>query len=212
MPSSKRDWFRKSTWSAEDERDFRARLNRARPNNRPQYLRVQAVHLLENGLAEPALRLLDEFLAGPDDLFLTLGHALRASALTDLGRLDEALAAYRAAIEVQRRRPNVRAYAPLEFAELVVATNRRALFGEALEVLDELHGNDPFPEINYREAAVRAQIAATLGDRATARQHAARALQAAAATRAPFPRHPDLGLVRRVDPEVYARLQSMCAV
>jgi tetratricopeptide (TPR) repeat protein len=104
MPDSNRDWFRKTGWSPDDERDFRAHLRRARPSNRPQYLRVQAVHLLDNGLPDAALCLLDEFLAGPDDLFLTLGHALRGRALTDLGRLDEAFGAYRAAIEAQRQR------------------------------------------------------------------------------------------------------------
>ena len=211
MTRSRRDWFRKTTWSAEDERDFRTHLRRARLANRPQYLRVQAAHLLAVGLPDPALRLLDEFLAGPDDLFLTLGHTLRACALTDLGRPDEAIGAYRAAMEAQRRRPNVHTYAALEFAELVVAMKRRSLFTEALGALDQLHGQDPFPEINYREAAVRAQIAEAVGDRGTALQEARRALEAAAAAKAPFARHPDLGLVRMVDPEVYAKLQSMCA-
>jgi len=82
MTSSTRDWFRKTTWSADDERDFRAHLKRARVDRRPQYLRIQAAHLLENGLPEPALVLLDEFLAAPDDLFLPLGHSLRAQAST----------------------------------------------------------------------------------------------------------------------------------
>ena len=211
MTSSTRDWFRKTAWSADDERDFRAHLERARVDRRPQYLRIQAAHLLENGLPEPALALLDEFLAGPDDLFLTLGHSLRAQALTDLGRLDDALAAYRGARDAQRRRPNVQSYAALEFAELVVATQRRALFTEVLQVLDELHRDDPFPAIQYREAAVRAQIAQAFGDRATARTEARRALQAADAAKAPFARHPDVGLVRRVGPEVHAKLQAMCA-
>jgi tetratricopeptide (TPR) repeat protein len=211
MANSTRDWFRKAAWSAEDQRDFRDHLKRARSKSRPQYLRIQAAHLLDNGLPEPALSLLDEFLAAPDDLFLTLGHSLRARALTDLGQLDNALSAYRAAIEAQRRRPNIQAYAALEFAELVVATQRRVLFSDALELLDELHANDPFPEINYREAAVRAQIAHAVGDPATARREAQRALHAANAATAPFARHPDVGLVRGVDPEVYAKLEAMCA-
>jgi tetratricopeptide (TPR) repeat protein len=211
MTSSTHDWFRKTAWSADDERDFRAHLKRAHVDRRPQYLRIQAAHLLENGLPEPALALLDEFLAAPDDLFLTLGHSLRAQALTDLGRLDDALTAYRAAMDAQRRRPNVQSYAALEFAELVVTTQRRSLFAEVLELLDELHRADPFPAIQYREAAVRAQIAHAFGDRATARAEARRALQAADAAKAPFAKHPDVGLVRRVDPEVHAKLQAMCA-
>ena len=211
MTDSKRDWFRKDTWSTDDERDFRAHLQRTRPNGRSQYLRIQAAHLLQNGLPEPALALLDEFFVAPDDLFLTLGHTLRARALTDLGRLDDAFTAYRDALEAQRRHPNVQTYAALEFAELVVATQKRGLFTEALELLGELHGEDPFPATQYREAAVRAQIAHASGDQATARREAGRALRAADAAKAPFARHPDVGLVRQVDPEVHARLEAMCA-
>ena len=206
------DWFRKEAWSARDEGDFRARLSRARPEKRPQYLRIQAEHLVEAGLPEPALRLLDEFLElAPDDAFASVAHEARARALVDLGRPDEAVAAYRAALAAQRAHPQVKGYAALGLAELVVYTNRRSLFDEAVAVLDTLHEESPFPAVRYREAAVRALIADASGDRTAARRHAQEALSSAATLNAPFARHPGVGLVRQLDPLVHERLEAMCA-
>jgi tetratricopeptide (TPR) repeat protein len=212
MPSQGRDWFRRSTWSADDERAFRAHLKRARRHNRPQYLRIQAACLIDNGLPQPALRFLDEVLSiAPGNVFLTIIHEARAVALADLGLRDEAIGAYRAALAAQRARPNVEGYAALGLAELVVRTERRSMFDEALEALDTLHSDNPFPAIQYREAAVRALIAQARGDNTAARRHALRALDAANTARAPFARHPGLGLVREFDPTIHARLQAICA-
>jgi tetratricopeptide (TPR) repeat protein len=212
MPRSPKDWFRKTSWSSNDEAEFRACLRRARRASRPQYLTLQAFHLIESGLPEPALDLLDEFFLAPDNIFLAEAHARRGQALTHLGRLEEAIAAYRSAIEASRRVRGGQGYWALDFAELILATRRADLFGEAIETLSTLPANNPFPMIEYREAAVRALIADSTGDRITARREAARALAAAAITKAPFVRHPRVGLVRGVDPTVHSKLEAMCAV
>ena len=204
------DWYRKTTWTPEDERDFRERLKRSR--RRGEHLRLQAFELLTHGLPEPALRLLDELLVRePDSLFLTLIHESRAHALIDLGDTEAALHSFRLALAAQRERPNVMSYAALGFAELVLALRRSDLFAEALATLDELHDRGPFPAIHYRESAVRALIADDQGDVAAARRHARAALDAAATAKAPFTRHPSIGLVKAVDPQAHARLQSLGA-
>ena len=41
------DWFRRETWTQEDEAEFFKKLNRAKKSNRAQYLRIQANHLYE---------------------------------------------------------------------------------------------------------------------------------------------------------------------
>jgi predicted Zn-dependent protease len=207
------EWYRKTTWSKEDERDFRARLKRARSHKRPQYLRVQAVHLLEAGMPEPALQLLDEVLeTAPEDTFVTWIHEHRAQTLIDLGRANEAISAYRAALESQRARPNVVGQAALSFAELVVAIKRQDLFDEVLKALEQSHSESPFPAIQYREGAVRALIADLQGDERTARSEAQRALEVAAISEAPFRRHPGLGLVRGVDPLVHTQLLKLAGL
>jgi hypothetical protein len=47
---SKTEWFRRTTWTPEDEASFRARLKRSRGSfHKAQYLRIQAEHLQEVG-------------------------------------------------------------------------------------------------------------------------------------------------------------------
>ena len=203
-------WFRKSSWSAEDERDFRTRLSRAR--DRSQYLRIQADELLGKGLAAPALQLFDELLASdPDSIFLTMIQTDRARALVSLKRPVEAVQAFRLAVAAARARPNVRGYAALEFAEFAVAARRADLYSEVTLALDQEPADNPFPAVQFRESTVRAFVAEEQGDHVAARSHAERALAALAATKAPFPRHPGLGLVSSVAPAVEARLRGLCA-
>jgi hypothetical protein len=85
---SNRDWYRKSTWSAADQEEFRARLAKARRKARPQYLKLQALYLIGAGLHEQALGLLDEFFADPDEFHAADARALRARALAALEKPD----------------------------------------------------------------------------------------------------------------------------
>lgn len=84
-----KDWFRRSTWSASDKEEFEARLRRARPAGRAQYLRIQAVYLSETGrddLVPPAIELLDRLLAEyPDSMQVALAEQLRARCYERMG-------------------------------------------------------------------------------------------------------------------------------
>ena len=49
MSSWPRDeWFRSPAWDEQIEAAFEERLRRARPYNQPQYIRIQATHLLSS--------------------------------------------------------------------------------------------------------------------------------------------------------------------
>jgi hypothetical protein len=43
------DWFRTPGWDDGAREDFERRLARARPHNRPQYLKIRALALREAG-------------------------------------------------------------------------------------------------------------------------------------------------------------------
>lgn len=177
---------------------------------RAERLRVQGIQLLDNGFNAEALRHFDEYLVQGDHLLqATLVHAMRGRALARLGRPDEALEAYRQAIRIQRRRPQVAAYAALEFAELVVSLRRHSAFGEALHALDEFEDGSPFPVIRHRVAVARARMAHQSGDQHAAQHAALQALEAAATTKPPFARHPDIGLVPSLDPQLEAELRAL---
>ena len=211
---SKVEWFRRTSWTSDDQAEFASRLRRVRtPFKRAQYLRIQALHLQEVGEGEltcAALGLLDRLLAeDPEPTQLSAAHMQRAECLVDLGRPEEALEAYRCAFEAQRREPNWRNSAYLGFGELVIALRRRELMHEASAVLDEFGGDEVFPIDRYRAGAIRALIAEEQGSQATAREWARSALTAAAATESPFRRHRKLGLVRSIEPEVFEHLKRL---
>jgi tetratricopeptide (TPR) repeat protein len=209
------DWYRRSTWTAEDQADFRARLKRSRGFNKAQYLRLQALALQEVG-TEPlllaALSLLDQLVQEyPEPSQLASAHQQRAQCLADLGRYADAIASYHASFEAQRQAPNWKTEAYLDFGELVLGSKREELYGQAVAVLNEFGGGEPFPASQYRSATIRALICNAVGDRRGARLHAEEALAAVAKTESPFRYHRKLGVVRFVDPEVLDQLRALCA-
>jgi tetratricopeptide (TPR) repeat protein len=208
------EWFRRTSWTADDQADFANRLKRARTaSGKAQYLRIQAHHLHEVGtreLNDAALGLLDRMLAEyPEPTEISTAHMQRAECLIDLGRPDDALDAYRQSFEVRRRVPNWANDAHLGFGGLVVALKRDDLYDSALAALNEFALDLTFPVDRYRAATIRALIADERGDASTAREWARRALEAAAKVESPFARHRKLGLVRSVEPDVYERLKRL---
>src|SRR5215471_12054599 len=106
------EWFRRGTWTGADQMEFEAHLGRARRGNRAQYLCIQAFHLLETNderRVEAALGLFDRMLRDyPERIQIAGAHDGRAKCLVRLGRIPEALDAYRAALRQEREFPNVR--------------------------------------------------------------------------------------------------------
>ena len=208
---AERDWFRKPTWLAADEADFRARLARARKPNRAQYLRIQAVTLREQGdaaLLPAALGLLDELVRDfPEDLFLAWANQCRGECLIDLGRLDEAIVALREGLQAEGARPQVVSGSAITFAELVLSLKRTALYPEARAHLSAM-GEQVTPDARYAVAACRALLADAAGDSDEAAAQARLALAAADAG-PPFRRHKTVGVVKVVDPDVHARLRRL---
>jgi hypothetical protein len=211
------EWFRRTTWTADDERDFFARLARSRgPARKAQYLRIQAVHLAEAQppLHSQALRLLDQVLVDyPDDLMLAQVHVQRGASLVALGRRMDAATALRAALAAQRARPNVQTSAAIDFAWLVAVHDDLApLRSEALAVLtDHSAETEAFPVSRYRRDGARAMLLAAVGDRAGASAAARNALTAAGQLTSGFRHHPKLGLVQSPDEKVHARIIRLAA-
>lgn len=209
------DWFRRTTWSPEDETDFFARLRRARPHNRSQYLRIQAWHLEEAGTREllsVALHLLDLLLREyPDRGQMNQVLHQRVACLKKLGRTEEALKACQDALAAERSFPNVQTSAYLDYGELVLALRKQELYDEALLTLAEFGKSEPFPVLAYRHAVIRAFIADERRDETMAKEWARRALAAADRTQSPFRHHQQLGLVGDQDHDVEVRLRRLAA-
>ena len=207
-----KEWYRRRVWSSEDAKEFENKLLRAHSRNRAQYLRIQAYHLAEASLHAPALQLLDRMLMEyPGDLFIALAHHQRADLLLRLSKPEEAIVAYRQAMEAQRKNPNVRTGAYLDFAWLVANNPGRSFLDEAIEVLKEFGGEEAWPIARFKYFGVLAIIHAAKGNLPLASRHAKNALAAMDAKESGFRYHRNLGLVRDVEHTIINRLIDLAA-
>ena len=206
----RQEWFRRTSWEPSDRNDFFTKLARSR-GSKSQFLRIQALHLQEAAIFEPALELLDLLVSQhPDDLDLASAHLQRAGCLTALGRYDEAIEAFRDVFRQEHRFPNVRTHAWIDFGWLAIQHGSAELYEDVLKMINEQP--DPvllLPFDRYRLNAVLAVIADELGEREAARRHATTALQAASESKSGLRYHPKLGLVKNVEPDLHRRLWSL---
>jgi tetratricopeptide (TPR) repeat protein len=179
----KDDWFRRTSWTKEDQDEFFARNARARSADaKEQNARIQAGTLFSTGkpgLIEAALALLERAIS---DFPETIGHAaaleLAGSCCEALSRTDEALDYYRAAIERERAYPNVQTNACFHFARMAVEHGRDDLYDEALAGM-EAYGPPVFPLQNYWREGLLAVRAKRDGAPQKAGEHARAALDVA---------------------------------
>jgi len=205
-----REWFRRSTWTAEDRADFFAHLARARPSSRRQYLRLQASQLQAAGLHRDALELLDTlFEKHPEQAELAIAHLQKAECLAALARDTEATEEFRAALHAEDEFPSAQTYAWIEFPWFAVKHHATDLYDEALRTLGRPDRSPVFPVDRYRINAIHSLISDELGDAPAARDYARSALAAEAETHSGFRYHARLGLVAEPDPEIHARVVAL---
>ena len=204
------DWFRNTTWDGSVERVFKEKLGRARRNNRAQYLRIQAA-TLAGSHPEVALKLLDEYFEMPDHFERAQAYADRATALLALGRVDEAVSAYEAALSREAAFPNLRTRSYLGLPYVIATRRMRSLYDRAREILMAHEKELMFAVDHFLWNAAHALIAMDLQEADIAKVHAQRALEAAARKDSGFRYHPSVGLVPEQYDNVVRKLESYCA-
>lgn len=208
------DWFRKTTWTAQDSEHFFAQLMRARQPNRSQYLRIQASHLADlrtREMAENAVTLLEIlFEKYPDQLEMAAAYLQKAECLVFLGRIEESLEYFKKAIDFQRTFPNIGTQAPITFGLTVIKHKCELENQTAIQILDEFEDDiTSFPVDRFRISSIRAVVAKEFGDNDKARFFAREALTEAAASHSGFWKHPKLGLVGNRDVELRKELAKL---
>jgi tetratricopeptide (TPR) repeat protein len=207
------DWFRRITWTKEDETEYFAKLKRARQWSRPQYLFLQAFALTGTGnpkLLDVAESLIQKlFTDNPDDKHTRSGSLeLLGDIYRHRGETDAAIAYYKQAIDFEKSYPNVQGPAFLKFSELVVKLEKHEYFPFLEELLSDKIEKYPFPIYKYKIYAILSIINKTKGDNESAERFATLAKEHAAATTSGFRYHPTVGVVTELDNDLEERLDK----
>lgn len=181
-------WAARANWSPEARRRFERRLRRARPRNRPRYLWLKAIALLDcpderrRGAGRALLALLiDEH---PGQRFdLSWSHALLGDAFERDGLDEAAEHHYRCCDALETDPGGPYSGCDLRLAELIVRTAREERYPEADALLDRLERLERErlrgAGHRYRHAVVRARLCARVGRDEEAAAYAAAALDLA---------------------------------
>ncbi|WP_316845787.1 hypothetical protein [Pedobacter psychrodurus] len=198
------EWYRRKTWAKIDEEEFFAKLGRARKDGRAQYLKIQAIELVETknkGLLNVAETLLIKMLTDyPDDNF-NRGSALKT--LGDIYKLNvdykSAIDFYKQALDFEKVYPNVITEAYLNYSELVVKTNQLELFDGLEKILLERYSRMMFPIEKYKVNSILSIINNVKGRQEKAKQYSDLAEQFASANTSGLRYHKYLGTVKERD-------------
>lgn len=207
---SRHDWYRKRTWSKEDQGDFFLRLKRVR-SSKAQILFIQAGCLVEE-YPDEAIKLLNIlFQDYPEPIHLGIAYLILADCYRQKGMIQEAVNAYRASLEAERKKPNIKTNAFLDFGLFVVQNELTDLYGEADQVLNEFSqdGELFFPFQKYMYSATKAIICFEGELFSTAKEYAKFALLMAAQTASGLSYHSKLGLVGKQSPDLQERLNKV---
>lgn len=206
------DWYRCTDWNEQIEAEF-FRLKRAR-SQRPQYLTIQALTLVETGrpeLAATAVHLIELFVQDHyEGIFASTAFQTKGRTLMLLGRSEEAFQAFEDALAARRVMPNVKDNTWLLYPLAIAQRRARDRYQRALDVLNEFIEPSAlvFPILQFQYFATLALISADQGDREGASRWAKNALAATTAP-APLSRHPDVGLVGMTDADLQIELEQL---
>jgi tetratricopeptide (TPR) repeat protein len=157
------EWYRKKTWTDDDEKEFFSKLARARKDGRAQYLKIQAIELVEtknkrlvDGAESLIKKLFEDYL---DEKFE------KPSSLYTLGKIyeirenfDQAIDYYKQALDFEVVYPRVKTRAYLNYSELVVKTQKTSLFDSVENILLERLPEQLFPVEKYKSYSILAII------------------------------------------------------
>lgn len=198
MAGVARDWYRSPDWDEPAQQDFEARLARARPHSRQEYLRIKALVLLEAGERQAAGYLLHRATEGVKDYWQServYAWELLGDMAAQDGDLDAAESLYRQVL-AEPSDSGTSGCVAISLASLLAHRGDRAQLQEALELLAAWNDGEPafMPSQAFRWQVALAEVAVAYGDLKTAREAAQAALELAGMGPV-WPRKPTVGVV-----------------
>lgn len=165
------DWYRRKTWTKTDEEEYFAKLRRARKDGRAQYLRVQAIELIET--KDPNLLLVAETLLNKILAHYPENRIEKSETLNSLGEIyklredyETAINYFQKSLDFEKDFPNVITTAYLNFSETVVRAEKTELYDKVENLLTEKIKEDTlkFPAQNYIMYSIMTVISEYKGD------------------------------------------------
>ena len=205
---SDEDWYRNKEWNEEIERNFFAKLKRAR--RKEQYLRIQASTLAKKH-PNVALLLLEQYFSLKDDFDNAQAFCDMATAYLAKGEVENAVDSYSKALAREAEFPNLKTDAYILYPLTIVENKLQNQYQSANEVLDKHKERLMFPIDHFRWHAAKAMILLSLGDKQLASDHAVAALDAAQIKKSGFRYHQKLGIVGREYKGVVNELRAIYA-
>lgn len=210
----KDDWYRKTTWTNDDAKDFFAQLACSQTDiHRAQYLKIQALTLKDAKQYDAALELVEVAIEKFPTREMTQLRKLRAECLWALGLREQSLGAYRSAFQAQREQRNALCSVALAFAETFHDVDDGAHRSELLELLrEEVAQPESFgPFLGFRYALIFTRLLAGLGHMNAAAKWADRALSAQRAEISGLRHYKSVGWASGVDEGTEIWLRRLAA-
>jgi hypothetical protein len=195
-----KDWYRKNSWTEEDETEFFSKLKKSREHSRPQYLRIQAVTLYETNdteLLDAASTLLQKYFDEyPDDkMERSIAFKLMGDICYKQEKYSMALENYKGALDYEEIYPQVKTDAYLSYSELIIRLNKTEFFEDVEKLLLERAKELDFPKNRYTANAILSIINKQKHDFEKANHYRNIAEEAANAESSGLVWHKKLGLV-----------------
>jgi len=211
------DWYRRTTWSREDQEAFHQRLRRSRTSfHKAQYARIQAAYLETTGvpqLIKAALGLLDLVLAEwPEPSQLACLFHQKATCCRRLGDVDAAVKSFRKALETEERYRGYQTRARIDFVWLIATNKLESLYSEALSLWESPPDAWYLPIDQFQRCGAMALILEAQGQRTEAAHYAQYALEAASQQESGLRYHKDLGLVGTEHAAIIEHIRRLAAI
>lgn len=198
------DWYRRKTWTKNDEEEFFLKLNRARKDSRAQYLKIQAIELIEtkkDNLLDIAESLIFKIFSDfPDN---RIDKAQSLCTLGDIYRerknFDKAMDYYKQAIKFEAEYPNVKTQAYLSFSELAVKNKKISEYDFVEKLVSFRVKGSFFPIEKYKDFSILSIISGYNKKFEDAKNYAKIAEENATALTSDLQKHKNLGLVKKRD-------------
>ncbi|MEN2412767.1 hypothetical protein [Flavobacterium mesophilum] len=198
------DWYRRKSWSKTDEKEFFAKLSRARKSGRAQYLRIQAIELVETkepNLLEVAKELLYKVLSEYPDEISEKGPVFHA--LGEIFELEnnilKALEYHKNAVDFEKTFRYVITPSYLDYSEIVVKNQFKDLYPIAEEMLENRASGLLFPIEKYKVYSLLAIINEYNSKVEIAKKYSELANENANAKTSGLRYHKHLGIVEKRD-------------